>query len=429
MKPNKNKKVNAWLKTLTSKAKPNIDECIEYLGEYFEWLYELKNTPQDPEWHAEGNVHIHTGMVLAELYNLLDNEASHLHGKQRQALILGALFHDIAKPIRTKEVEVNGLLRVASPQHESVGRSYLAFKLMELDLAFEVVLDVLGLVGEHHMPKLLVVRNKAKGDYLAVSRRANLEQLYWLETADMRGRTCPDLPLQLQHLAEFKMFAEEYGVWNKPHCLDQDFINLLASENDSVAGYIQAHAISELESGEISLPIEAVARTYEYKEKYSNLIVICGPSGSGKTTWIESHCADHVLISLDVIREEINGDRRNQKNKGKVIHLARDRLKQALRNKQDIVWDATNLRSDFRKIICDFGRDYHALVSIVLFMLPESVICQNNRNREYAVPEGVLLKQFSDFQYPLVDEAHYFQIIGGKGELLYSNRKCTMIVQ
>lgn len=422
MKPNKNKKVNAWLNELASKAEPDVNECIEYLGENFEWLYELKNTPQDPEWHAEGNVHVHTDMVLAELYNLLDNEASHFNGKQRQALILGALFHDIAKPMRTKEVEINDVLRVASPQHESVGRSYLAFKLMELELEFDVVWNVLGLVGEHHMPKLLTVRNKAKGDYLALSRRANLELLYWLETADMKGRTCPDLPLQLQHLAEFKMFAEEYEVWNKPHSLELDFISLVESESDSVASYIKAHAVSELERGVISLPIEAVARTYEYKQNYSNLIVICGPSGSGKTTWIGNHCADHVLISLDDIREEINGDRRNQKNKGKVIHLARDRLKQALRDKQDIVWDATNLRSDFRKIICDLGRDYHALVTIVLFMLPESITYQNNRNREYAVPEDVLLKQFEDFQFPLVDEAHYFQIVGEKGELLYSNK-------
>ncbi len=423
MKPNRNKKVNAWLNELASKAKPDVNECIEYLGENFEWLYELKNTPQDPEWHAEGNVHIHTDMVLAELYNLLDNEASHFNGKQRQALILGALFHDIAKPMRTKEVEINDVLRVASPQHESVGRSYLAFKLMELELEFDVVWNVLGLVGEHHMPKLLTVRNKAKGDYLALSRRANLELLYWLETADMKGRTCPDLPLQLQHLAEFKMFAEEYEVWNKPHSLELDFISLVESESDSVANYyIKAHAVSELESGAISLPIEAVARTYEYKQNYSNLIVICGPSGSGKTTWIGNNCADHVLISLDDIREEINGDRRNQKNKGKVIHLARDRLKQALRNKQDVVWDATSLRSDFRKVICDLGRDYHALVTIVLFMLPESIIYQNNRNREYAVPEDVLLKQFEDFQFPLVDEAHYFQIVGEKGELLYSNK-------
>ncbi len=421
MKPNKNKKVNAWLNELASKAKPDVNECIEYLGENFEWLYELKNTPQDPEWHAEGNVHIHTDMVLAKLYNLLDNEASHLNGKQRQALILGALFHDIAKPMRTKKIEINDVLRVVSPQHESVGRSYLAFKLMELELEFDVVWNVLGLVGEHHMPKLLAVRNKAKGDYLALSRRANLELLYWLETADMKGRSCPDLPLQLQHLAEFKMFAEEYGVWNKPHELEQDFLKLVEAESDSMASYIQAYAVSELESGVISLPIEAVARTFEYRESYSNLVVICGPSGSGKTTWIGNNCADHVLISLDDIREEINGDRRSQKNKGKVIHLARDRLKQALRNKQDVVWDATNLRSDFRKIICDLGRDYHALVTIVLFMLPESIIYQNNRNREYAVPEDVLLKQFEDFQFPLVNEAHYFQIVGEKGELLFSN--------
>ena len=29
-------------------------------------LTELEVTPQDPEWHGEGSVAVHTGMVLAE---------------------------------------------------------------------------------------------------------------------------------------------------------------------------------------------------------------------------------------------------------------------------------------------------------------------------------------------------------------------------
>ena len=412
-------KLSTWLDTLTLDAKPDIDECIQMLGCRIEWLNDLKFTVQDPEWHAEGNVHIHTNMVLDELYKLLESEAKHIKGSMRQILILGALLHDVGKTVRTKEVEVKGIIRVASPQHESIGRSYLAFKLMALNLPFEVVWEVLGLVGEHHMPKLLVVRNLHKSEYLALSRRANMELLYWLEIADMCGRTCPDVDVQLEYLEEFKMFAEEYGVWQTPHAIEGTFLKSLNEDNAVSKAYIYSYALYEVENNLITMPEEAIPRTFSYKRNYSNLVVLCGPSGSGKSTWIKQNCADFDLVSLDEIREEINGNRANQKNRGQVLQLAKERLKACLRKQRNVVWDATNLRSDFRKILCDLGRDYKALVTIATFLLPESVLLSSNRNRDHAVPDEVLLKQLEGYQFPLVGEAHRMCIIGEKGEILY----------
>ncbi len=412
-------KTNEWLDSLACQSSPDIEECIDYLGDTIDWLYQLKNVPQDPDWHAEGNVHIHTNCVLSELYRILDSEASHIQGRKRQILILGALLHDIGKTTRTREVEIRGVMRIASPQHESVGRSYLAFKLMELSLPFAVVWHVLGLVGEHHMPKLLVARNQSKGSYLSLSRRANLELLYCLEVADMRGRVCQDVESQLEHLELFKMFAEDYGVWQEPHNLKESLSTLIELENEPAKDYIYATALSEIEKSVIALPVEALARSYAYKNDHAKLVVLCGPSGSGKSNWVARHCRDYVLISLDEIREEINGDRSSQKNRGQVLHLAKDRLKECLRKKRNVVWDATNLRADFRKIICDFGCDYHALVSLVVFLLAESTIYRSNRNRQYAIPDGALSKQIDSFQFPLPDEAHQLYLVGDKGQLLH----------
>ena len=412
-------KLNEWLDTLGYEAKPNIEECIAMLGDQIDWLHHLKHTEQDPEWHGEGNVHIHTNMVLSELYELLATDAQHIRGAKRQVLVLGVLLHDVGKTVRTKIIEINGVKRVASPQHEAVGRSYLAFKLMELNLPFEVIWNVLGLVGEHHMPKRLVVKNMHKGDYLALSRRADLEMLYWMEIADMRGRTCPDLASQLEYLEEFKMFAEEYGVWNKGHSLDGRLVSLLNKENDSTQAYVYSYALYEIENNLITLPEESIARTFTHRNQYSNLIIVCGPSGSGKSTWIQDNCEEFELISLDEIREEINGCRSSQKNRGKIIQLAKERFKACLRKKQNVVWDATNLRTDFRKILCDLGRDYKALVTLVTFLLPEKKLFTSNRNRDFSVPDEVLVKQLDSYQFPAAGEAHRMCIIGEDGKLLY----------
>ncbi|MDJ0575495.1 MAG: hypothetical protein QNJ65_10060 [Xenococcaceae cyanobacterium MO_234.B1] len=78
-------------------ATPSIDEFVLGLGDRINLLKEYKSTPQDGEWHAEGDVHIHTGMVLDETYKILATEATHLSEERRLSLILGALLHDIAK--------------------------------------------------------------------------------------------------------------------------------------------------------------------------------------------------------------------------------------------------------------------------------------------------------------------------------------------
>ena len=83
-----------WLQQLQIDATPSIDECVTMLGAEIVWLNDLKNTLQDPTWHAEGNVHIHTRMVLNALYALLRTEATHIQGEQRQALILAALLRN-----------------------------------------------------------------------------------------------------------------------------------------------------------------------------------------------------------------------------------------------------------------------------------------------------------------------------------------------
>ncbi|GLS26245.1 hypothetical protein GCM10007877_19600 [Marinibactrum halimedae] len=318
------KTLSHWLESLSLAATPDIDECIDTLGDHISWLYEFKDTQQDPEWHAEGDVHIHTGMVLNELYDLLGSQARHITGGRRQALILAALLHDIGKPKCTKAIEIKGIHRIASPQHESIGRSYLAFALQTLPLSFEVYWQVLGLVGEHHMPKLLAVKNMSRGQYLALSRRTDTELLYWLEVADMRGRKCPDLSLQLSHLDEFALFAEEYNVWGKAFMWPQ---SALIGESDTARHYVYASGLQAMEQDRIFHPDEALAIAYQHKDQHPQVMVMCGPSGSGKSTWIAQHASEYEVISLDELRQEVNGNRSNQKTKDKFYTWLRIVLK------------------------------------------------------------------------------------------------------
>lgn len=398
-----------------------MDECVALLGHSLDWLLRLKSTPQDPEWHAEGDVHTHTNWVLQELYILFEQEAKHVQGWQRQALILGVILHDIAKPERTREMMIAGKRRIVAPQHEEVGRAYLAFKLMQWDLPFQVIWTVLQLVGEHQMPKRLMVKDRPASAYWQLARQVDLQLLYFLEVADMRGRSCSDPQQQLLYLEEFKLFAQEYEVWNSDNtqAIKTALAPQLATLSLSIQDYVYAQAVYQLEQGQIFMAEEAIATSYSHRQQHAHLVILCGPSGSGKSTFVAQNYADYVLVSLDDLREKLNGRRGNQKNRGQIIQQAKAELKVALAQKQGVVWDATNLRRDFRQMISQLGRDYHALVTLVVFLLPEEVLLKQNKVRQHSVANSVIQKQLSRYQFPLPNEAHQYQLIGEEGRLVY----------
>ncbi|MCG9759101.1 AAA family ATPase [Pseudoalteromonas sp. Isolate6] len=413
------KKVADWLLLLTEQHQPDFTECLAKLGETFPLLHELEVTPQDTIWHEEGNVAIHTNMVLEALYTLLQSSASHIKGERRQVLILSALLHDIAKPVVTRAKEIDGQRRIVAPRHEAIGMSYLASRLVDLPLPMQTIQTILALVGFHQMPKLLVVKNKGFSEYLNLALNADLEMLYWLEVADMRGRICPDQDIQIELLSLFKMFAQEYELWSVADPAESLLANISRYPTVEEQCFITAYTVRQMAFGEITVPEEAPIKFYQQAKHYGHFYIMCGASGSGKSSWIAKHLQGFTLVSLDELRGEINGRSASQKNRGQVLQAAKQKLKKALAAKENVVWDATNLRKDFRKILCDLGCDYGALVTLVVFQQGEVQLRQNNRARARVVPDEVITQQLKRLEWPSVTEAHRIQVIGEQGQVLW----------
>jgi predicted kinase len=399
-------------------ASPSIDQIVRDLGDRLPLLHELEATPQDPEWHAEGNVLIHTGMVLNEAYELLATELRDISPERRAALILGAALHDIAKPLTTREREIDGRVRVVSPRHEPRGRSYIALQLAGA-LPYSVLDQAMAMTGYHNAPKLLVVRNKSAGDYRRLSRLVDMELVYWLEVADMRGRECIDKEEQLEHLEMFRLFASEYDCWQSSHenPWTPEIREALSTYPAATLDLVMASALNDHEEGKISTPEEAIARSYSYRDEYPELVVTVGLSGSGKTTWIGKQLGDHQVISLDEIRSSLSR-REDQQNNSKVLRMAREELREHLRAKKRVVWDATSLRTDFRRAIVDLAKDYRALVTIVAFHCSQEELARRNKTRPNPVPSAARLKQLTSTQWPEISEAHRFLDVDGHGRLL-----------
>ena len=82
------------------------------------------------------------------------------------------------------------------------------------------------------------------------------------------------------------------------------------------------------------------------------------------------------------------------------------RLREALRRREKIVWDATCLRTDGRAMILGLGHDYHALTTIVAFATPPEVLLRRNQKRKHQIPSAVIEKQLANMEWPNPWEAH-----------------------
>jgi tRNA nucleotidyltransferase (CCA-adding enzyme) len=141
---------------------------------------------QEPEWHPEGDVWIHTLMVI--------DRARALNGDlDRSRLItvmLGAVCHDLGKPATTALIDG----RIRSLDHEQAGVEPTIALLDRLNVhtidGFDVRRHVVGLVAHHLKPGMLhKADNVGEGAFRRLAQKVDLELLARLARADCLGRT------------------------------------------------------------------------------------------------------------------------------------------------------------------------------------------------------------------------------------------------
>lgn len=180
-------------KLLLQASEPSIGLKFMYeigvVEQLFPELRSLVGVPQEPDWHPEGDVDVHTMMVVDEARRLIDG----LDHPRQITVMLGALCHDLGKPPTTEFVEG----RIRSRGHDEAGvEPTLAF-LDRLGVytqdGFDVRGQVVELVRYHLKPgEYYNAMNRGNpvgdGAFRRLARKVEPDLLYRVAKADSLGR-------------------------------------------------------------------------------------------------------------------------------------------------------------------------------------------------------------------------------------------------
>jgi len=197
-------------KLLLRASRPSIGiEWLRRLGaieKLFPEIQSLIGVPQDPEWHPEGDVFVHTKLVVDRARELIED----LSYPRKVTVMLAALAHDFGKATTTEFLEG----RWRSRGHEEAGvpptESFLdRIKVHTID-GYHVRAQVIALVREHLKPGEFYKKRDEVGDgaFRRLARRCEPDLLYRVAKADSLGRNAEWVPREKWYGAE----AQEWFI-------------------------------------------------------------------------------------------------------------------------------------------------------------------------------------------------------------------------
>lgn len=347
-------------------------------------LSALKEVPQNPEYHGEGDVYRHTEMVCRELVNL--PEWQELEPEEQELLFLSAAFHDIGKAVCTKQEGGKWV----SPKHTIAGEKdfrRLVYREAEcFGLTFRQREMVAKLVRFHGLPVWFWTKKRMEFKLLKAAESIPLRLLYLLSKADARGRIAEGQGRMEEHVELFADYAKELNVWENPHGFANPFTK-----------YQYFHKEGLWQGAKL------------YDDTEFDVILMSGLPLAGKDTWIGKNGKGLPVISLDGIREELGVP--PAKETGKVVRIAVERAREYLRRKEPFIWNATNLIRETRQKLTGLFAGYGARVHILYLETPYGELLARNQKRVRHIPGHVLEDMIKKLEIPEPWEAYEVRMI------------------
>ncbi|MDE5699849.1 MAG: AAA family ATPase [Lachnospiraceae bacterium] len=342
-------------------------------------LCAIKDIPQDPAYHGEGDVYSHTEMVCEKLLMLPQWKA--LASEEQEILFLSAAFHDIGKISCTRQEDG----RWISPKHTIVGekvfRRLVYRSAAQFGLTFHQRETAAKLIRYHGLPVWFWTKEKMEFDLLKAAESIPLRLLYLLSKADIQGRIAKEPEPLAEQVELFADYAKELGVWEKPFAFANPYTKYQYFHKEDL--WHQAAL---------------------YDDTEFDVILMSGLPLAGKDSWIETCGTKLPVISLDRIREQSGLP--PAKSTGKVVQTAMEQARTLLRQKKPFIWNATNIIQETRQKLIGLFAGYGARVQIQYLEVPYQELLARNQKRARYIPEPVLEDMIRKMELPAPWEAY-----------------------
>ena len=165
---------------------------LNVVDQLFPEIANLISVPQDPVWHPEGDVFVHTQLVIDRARELIED----LDYPKQVTVMLAALAHDFGKPATTEFLDEHWRSR----GHEEAGVAPTTSFLDRLNVytidGYDVRAQVIALVREHLKPGEFYKKRDeiGEGAFRRLARRCEPDLLYRVAKADSLGRNAEWVP-------------------------------------------------------------------------------------------------------------------------------------------------------------------------------------------------------------------------------------------
>lgn len=349
-------------------------------------LAALAQTPQDPDYHAEGDVWTHTLMVVQALTRMAAYHQA--DADTRFVLFWAAVLHDLAKPACTVH-EADG--RITSRGHSGRGAIDARILMWKAGVPFLLRERVCRIIAVHQVPFFALGHDRQgrRPEFIAhtLSWDGRLDDLVAVARADMLGRTSIHQASALADIALFEILAQEEACWDRPKAFADVHTRLT---------YVRT-------LGGVDLA------TPHHQPNGSQVTVMAGLPASGKDTWVARHRPGLPVVSFDQARADLG--LKHGQNDGAAAHLAVDRAKALLREHAPFVWNATHLSPLMRAKTLDLLYRYHAEVEMIYLEVPAATLFARNDARDTTLTQRKIEQMLFQWDVPSASEVHRLDLL------------------
>lgn len=352
----------------------------------FPTLQALSGAAQDARHHGEGDLWMHTTLVVAEMVHGADYASS--TEDERFVLFYAALLHDMAKPEVAQVDPMTGSLE--HPAHARRSAIDARIALWKAAVPFALREAICRLIAMHPIPVRAMIDHQSGQsiEYLVrkLSNEMDLRLLAALADANMRGSVTPK---QAQYLVDIQLFREiaiDDGCFGTPRAFADDITRM---------AYLRGAEISP------DFPLQ-----HEYGAR---VIVMCGLPASGKNTWVAKHCRHMPVVSFDDARAEMG--LKHGENEAAVAARVMETARSLLRAQAPFVWNSTHLSATMRARTVDLLYSYNAQVEIVYVEQTADLVFKRGNRRDAATRNAAIEKMLYRWEVPLPTEAHHVRYL------------------